>query len=382
MGSPSPAIFARPRSHASLAIAAALLLLLYPFYHFYSVRSPSSLLSPAQLSRFNAALAQCELLEREPYWAIPRSTPKNRVNPRYKASSTSSSIVILQNATVFDGEAWLGQVDVVITAGIISEIDEEASGRFRSSRTDVEIIDLEGKIVTPGLVDMHSHAGVDPLPNLRGSSDFNQVSSPLTPYARTIDAIHPDDLAIPMIAAGGVTTSLVLPGSANIIGGEAFAIKNVVPDDQLVESMLVEPWDEANRTRWMKMACGENPKGVYPKQTNTRMGLSWALRQHLARAKEVMARQQGWCERARSADERVRFGAEREVGEAERLAEELEFELTVAMLRGHVRVNTHCYETVDLETMLRHTHEFGFRIAAFHHALSAWKVTGLLKDQG
>lgn len=64
------------------------------------------------------------------------------------------------------------------------------------------------------------------------------------------------------------------------------------------------------------------------------------------------------------------------------LPEDLELESTVAMLRGKVGVNVHCYEPEDLEDMLHHSKEFGFRIQAFHHALSAWKVPELIKSSG
>jgi len=124
------------------------------------------------------------------------------------------------------------------------------------------------------------------------------------------------------------------------------------------------------------MACGENPKRFYG---HTRMGLAWKFRQHLAEAKEVLASQQSWCARAMSEDPNVRYRAAVEgIGSAK----QLEYELTSAMLAGQVRANVHCYETVDLETMLRHSHEFDFRITAFHHALSSWKVADTLAKEG
>jgi hypothetical protein len=109
------------------------------------------------------------------------------------------------------------------------------------------------------------------------------------------------------------------------------------------------------------------------------MGLSWKLREHLSQAKDAMKTQDAWCARATSKDKKIRHKA---ALEGLSIANEKYWEFTTAMLRGQVHVNTHCYETVDIETMIRHTHEFGFRVSAFHHALSAWKVAGLLSSQG
>ena len=69
-------------------------------------------------------------------------------------------------------------------------------------------------------------------------------------------------------------------------------------------------------------------------------------------------------------------------GEKEGYPRELKLESTVAMLRGQVNVNVHCYEQQVFEDMLRHNAEFNFSIAAFHHAIEAWKVPELIKSSG
>ena len=113
------------------------------------------------------------------------------------------------------------------------------------------------------------------------------------------------------------------------------------------------------------------------------MGLSWRLRQHLARARAIIRKQDDWCARAHNPDPRVRSAAALQ-GLPVEPAEALEYELTTEVLRGHVRVNTHCYQVLDMEAMLRHSREFGFRIAAFHHAAEAWIAArgGLLARAG
>ena len=113
------------------------------------------------------------------------------------------------------------------------------------------------------------------------------------------------------------------------------------------------------------------------------MGLSWRLRQHLARARAIVRKQDDWCAQAHDPDPRVRRAAAVR-GLPVVAAEALEYELTTEVLRGHVRVNTHCYQVLDMETMLRHSREFNFRIAAFHHATEAWIAarSGLLARVG
>ncbi|EON98044.1 putative carbohydrate esterase family 9 protein [Phaeoacremonium minimum UCRPA7] len=205
---------------------------------------------------------------------------------------------------------------------------------------------------------------------------------PLTPFVRAIDGMKAYDPGAKYIAAGGVTSSLIIPGSANIMGGEGTPVKNIPRSgphhEYVVEDLLLEhgvPLEE--RLRYMKMACGENPKRVYG---HTRMGNAWIFREQLSRAKELLEKQDAWCEAA------VGMSSE---GEKRAFIEamgsfpvELKLDSTVGMLRGRVALHNHCYEPEDFETMLRISHEFGFRVRAFHHAISAWLVPEMLKEYG
>jgi hypothetical protein len=134
----------------------------------------------------------------------------------------------------------------------------------------------------------------------------------------------------------------------------------------------------------MKIACGENPSAVYG---HTRMGNAWLFRKHMDKAVNLRERQDAWCLSAATAeknkDKRAAVALTRPMDKhGGGLPEELELESSVAMLRGKVGANIHCYEPEDFEAMISHSREFGFRIQAFHHALSAWKVPELIKSSG
>ena len=239
---------------------------------------------------------------------------------------------------------------------------------------------------------MHSHHLAYNWPILSVSADENEINpetGPLTPMVRSLDSLKPYDIATTIIASGGVTTSLILPGSANIMGGEAFPVKNLLRSgehgEEVVEDLLLEHGiPKEDRRRYLKMACGENPRRVYH---HTRMGNAWKFRQHMARAKDLRESQDAWCAAATTARQNRDTSAAASLladGPAGKggLPEELEFDSTIAMLRGKININVHCYEPEDFEDMLLHSEEFGFHIQAFHHALSAWKVPELIKSSG
>ncbi|KAF9578312.1 hypothetical protein BGW38_005953 [Lunasporangiospora selenospora] len=172
------------------------------------------------------------------------------------------------------------------------------------------------------------------------------MTQPLTPFIRSIDGFNPSDPAREWVLSGGVTTSLILPGSGNIIGGEAYTFKLRKVDTLSNEDMLVEAGVK-DKWRYMKMACGENPKRFYGNfyhiMPSTRLGEGWLLRDHTP------------------------------------FPEDLQYESLVGILREDVRLNIHCYETHDLEAMVRHSNEYKFKIRAFHHALDAYRVPEILK---
>ncbi|GKT46209.1 uncharacterized protein ColSpa_06390 [Colletotrichum spaethianum] len=209
---------------------------------------------------------------------------------------------------------------------------------------------------------------------------------PITPFVRAIDGFKPYDPAIKIIASGGVTSSLNLPGSGNIVGGQAYLVKNLPlageNGEPIVEELLLEHGlPKESRQRYLKMACGENPKHIYG---HTRLGNAWLLREHLDRARKLKNKQDAWCRSADDIDAGSFFKDSRIfrfIADSGELPVDLELEPTVALLRGKFNVNIHCYEPEDFERMLDILHEFEIHPQAFHHALEAWQVPEFLKQQ-
>ncbi|GAA5808409.1 hypothetical protein MFLAVUS_011382 [Mucor flavus] len=296
-------------------------------------------------------------------------------NPRAPKDIQST---LLKNAVVWDGQGdILPNVDILMTNGIITQVKQNIQAPAGS-----KIIDVGGHIVSPGLVDMHTHLGVGSWPYLNGNNDVNEVTTPATPFVRAIDAFNPSDKGIRIVASGGITTALVLPGSSNLIGGEAYAfklrpVKTLSNEDMLVQtgidSSIEQPW------RYMKMACGENAKNNYGRRhtmPSTRLGEAYVFRQSFTDAQALIREQSDWCT---AAEKLVQFGSVEEQNLDIPFPQDLRLESLTALLRGNVKLNIHCYETHDIEAMVRHANEFNFNISAFHHALEAYKIPSILK---
>ncbi|KAJ5725334.1 uncharacterized protein N7483_006691, partial [Penicillium malachiteum] len=336
-----------------------------------------------QQKEFNDYLTKCQDFDQVPVdYDLPPSV--NRTNPRYNTKSGQSNAIVLRNATLFDGQSTLDySVDIHFDDGVVVGVFPTGDEFMVKKDYDITVFHLEGRFVTPGLVDMHSHHIGTPHPSFSATDDMNEVhpdSGPLTPFTRALDALKPYDRAATIIASGGVTSSLILPGSANIIGGEAIAVKNVLLSgenrEQVVEELLLEHGvPQQSKRRYIKIACGENPAGLYG---HTRMGTAWLFREQMSKAQELRHQQDKWCSAAAAAYEQ---GDNRSIEKLVKggLPQDLGLELLVSMLRGQVGVNIHCYEPQDMEAMIRHSEEFNFHIQAFHHALEAWRVPEMLK---
>ncbi|KAH7216662.1 hypothetical protein BKA60DRAFT_492196 [Fusarium oxysporum] len=295
---------------------------------------------------------------------------------------------LIKNATIWIGEplegtsqedAYAGkgwewvQGDVFLEKGLIQRVEKDI--KTASLPDDTIVYEAHGRRLTSGIVDTHSHAGVYPLPSLEGNSDGNEMSDNITPWARAIDSLLPLDPQIEVIKSGGVTTSLILPGSGNNIGGEAYVIKHAVgkPDGRKEISAVDLLADPDRNWRYMKMACGENAKRVHGRVGNrpfSRMGESYEFRHAFEQARDLIQKQDDWCAKAESQ------GVE---SLDEYLPGEIAWEALTAALRGQVHINTHCYTIPDLEAMVDHTNEFKFPVRAFHHAHQTYLVPEILK---
>ncbi|KAH8660644.1 carbohydrate esterase family 9 protein-like protein [Tricladium varicosporioides] len=398
MLSPQPPIHTRRqyRPKVSLSFLTIVLLILALQFLVLPNYISKQLQSQISLSNFHSERLDAELKKCAGYNTPPVSYPVthagSRANSRWNEKTGQQGTIVLRNATLFDGEKFVdGRVDVKLEKGLIVSVTSTNSRSSEIVGKDVMVIELDGGYVTPGLVDMHSHHLSLAWPDLSATDDTNEVNDdtgPLTPQVRIIDSMKAYDPAMMIIASGGVTTSLILPGSANVMGGEAVLVKNLPKagntGEEVVEDILLEHGvPESERRRYMKMACGENPRRVYK---HTRMGNAWVFRKHMERARELMEKQDEFC---------LSAAAVRDTGDMEKInqfmattaskddsIDYLEYDSSIAMLRGQVGINVHCYETEDFEDMIKHSKEFGFRIQAFHHALDAWEVPELLKSSG
>lgn len=348
-----------------------------------SPKAASKSVTTLSIKKLEADLAVCSKLQSTP--ADPIGLGRER-NARYIEGQKPT---LIKNATVWVGEpeegtsevdaragkgfSWIS-TDIYLEYGLIQKVEKDIA--LSSVASDVIVWDAKGRQLTSGIIDMHSHSGVDSLPQLVGNEDTNEMSSDITPYVRSIDGINPLDHQIQVIKSGGVTTSLVLPGSGNNIGGEAYAIKHAVGkadgrNETSANDMLADP---DRNWRYMKMACGENAKRVYGKVGEhgpvSRLGESWEFRHAFETAANLIREQDDWCVQAEANGLHTM---------STYLPQEIKWESLSAALRGQVHINTHCYTIPDLEAFVDHTNEFKFPVRAFHHAHQTFLVPEILK---
>ncbi|KAF2664530.1 amidohydrolase [Microthyrium microscopicum] len=359
---------------------APLCLLFFGYYTYLISQNTAHPTNNLSITKLQEQHASCAELRRVPTGPVgPRSFSGRWVN--------GTKPVLIRNATVWTGEpapgtseedarrgigySWTPS-DVLLDRGLIVQVAEHISASSLPEGTVT--YDAKGRQLTAGIVDMHSHAGLGGFASL--GDDTNELSGDITPYVKSIDGFNPLAPELQWIKAGGVTTSLILPGSGNNMGGEAFVLKLASGKasgraEISQQDMFADP--SPARWRYMKMACGENPKNVYGKIGKgpfSRLGEAWEFRHAFDEARKYVEAQNDWCAAA------DRVGAE---NMADYLPSELQWESLAAALRGQVRVNTHCYTVPDLEAFVRHTNEFKFRVYAFHHAHQTYLVPEVLK---
>jgi imidazolonepropionase-like amidohydrolase len=221
----------------------------------------------------------------------------------------------------------------------------------------VETHDVTGRTIIPGLVDTHSHIGIYPRPAVPAHSDGNEMSGPVQPGLRAIDAIWPDDPGIRMARAGGITTANIMPGSGNAIGGQTLYVKL---RGNTIEEMRIVPGTVLGG---LKMANGENPKnyGRRSQAPFTRMKVAALQREQFIKAKDY---QQKWVAYRKAQEEGKTTPQPDNDPAMESLVEVLEHKRTV---------HFHSHRADDLMTAMRIAEEFGFELV-LQHATEGYRI--------
>ena len=254
----------------------------------------------------------------------------------------------IRGATVFDGRG--NRIDngvVFMSGGKIVAV----GGPDTPIPADIAVFDGTGKFVTPGIIDIHSHLGDYPSPGVDAHSDGNEATAPTTPEVWAEHSVWPQDPGFTRaLANGGITALQILPGSANLMGGRSVTLKNVPGRTTQQMKFPGAPYG-------FKMACGENPKRVYGargRMPSTRMG-------------NIAVNRETWLAAIDYANNK---DAKRDIGK----------ETLVGVLKGEILVHNHCYRADEMALVLDMAKEMGYRVTAFHHAVEAYKIGDLLRE--
>lgn len=239
-------------------------------------------------------------------------------------------MLAITNGKIYDGKGNILEDQPLLVKG----------GKFEliSSNDNIpeacEIIDAKGKIITPGLIDVHTHLGVSEEGVGKEGSDFNETSGPVTPQIRAIDGINPMEIGFEDARKSGVTTVQVMPGSANVIGGEMVVLKTT---RNIVDEMVIKS------PSGMKAATGENPKrfhGDKGKMPVTRMGIAATLREKLIEAQNYL--------------------------NGEQKERKLDLENLAKVLKKEIPLRVHAHRADDIVTVLRIKREFDINLTIEH----------------
>ncbi|MBR9728833.1 amidohydrolase [Shewanella intestini] len=272
-----------------------------------------------------------------------------------------SQSTLITNATVLTGTGKrLNNADVLLVDGKVSAVGVDLVAK------DAIEINAQGKWVTPGIIDVHSHLGVYPSPSAESHSDGNEMTSPNTAEVWAEHSVWPQDPGFNRARAGGVTTLQILPGSANLIGGRGVTLKNMPATTMQAMKFPQAPYG-------LKMACGENPKGLYGKRKQapmTRMGNMAGYRQAFIDATQY---KRAWD----------KYEADYAKGlNPQAPNRDLTLDTLKGVLDGEIIIHNHCYKAEEMAMMIDLGKEFNYHSGTFHHAIEAYKIADLLSENG
>jgi len=233
-----------------------------------------------------------------------------------------------------------------------------AIGSGISIPTGIQVIDVTGKFVMPGIIDSHSHIAL---------SDINEATDPVTPQILMREALEPGSDSIKKTLAGGVTTVKTMHGSANVIGGVNVTIK--LKYDRPVEELIIP----VVRPQ-LKMALGENPKRVYGskgRMPSTRMGNAFVARKAFIEAQEYKAK---WD----------RYEKDKAAGKKDLTPpkKDLKMETLKMVLEKKIGVDCHAYRADEIVWIIRFCDEFGIDLIQLSHCIDGYKVADVIAEAG
>ncbi len=268
------------------------------------------------------------------------------------ASLPKQEDLLIKNATVWTNEAQGNVVtDVLVKGGKI-----QAVGANLAAGT-AKVIDGTGKHLTTGIIDEHSHIAL---------FSINEVES-VSSEVRQEDVVNSEDINIYRQLAGGVTTSQLLHGSADCIGGQSAIIK--LKWGESADKLIIP-----NSPKFIKFALGENVKRGNANTTPnrypiTRMGVEQVFMDAFTRAQ---AYKKEW-DTYNKAKVKTGLTAPRR---------DLELEALVEILDGERHITCHSYVQSEINMLMKVADSIGFKINTFTHILEGYKVADKMKDRG
>ncbi len=254
--------------------------------------------------------------------------------------------VLIKNATVWtsEKEGALANTDVLVENGKIASIGKNLNAGA------AKVIDGTGKFLTAGIIDEHSHIA---------SASVNEGGQSVTSEVRIADNLDPDDVDIYRQLGGGVTTSHILHGSANTIGGQTQLIKlRWGVNDTALKFMGADGF--------IKFALGENVKRTSSQNNNrfpdSRMGVEQVQVDAFTRAKDYENALKG--------------------PNAKNVRRDLELDALVEIMNKKRFITCHSYVASEIVEMMRVAEKFGFTVNTFTHILEGYKVADKMKAHG
>ncbi len=265
--------------------------------------------------------------------------------------------LLIKNATVWtnENEGILANTDVLVKNGKIAQIGKNLSD------PSAKVVDGTNQYLTPGIIDEHSHIA---------AFSINEGAHSVTSEVRIGDNLNPEDIEIYRQLAGGVTSSHILHGSANTIGGQTQLIKlRWGVNDEELKFKGADPF--------IKFALGENVKRTGSSQGNTRypdtrMGVEEIQMDAFNRVEDYR----------KAIKESEQNSKKKEADVQVPVRRDLQLDALVEILNAKRFITCHSYVQSEITELMRVAEKFGFKVNTFTHILEGYKVADKMKAHG